>query len=243
MALDNRDEFIQAVAAGRSFLEVGGLWGEVNEKATVAFQAGAKDIAALDIWNADSEWWTRFRARAAAFGLTGVREHIGSIDNPAILAEVGVYDVVHCAGVLYHCPNPFLTLSHLRALTRDYLLLTAAVMPPAIENSEGRVEFAPDSALLVPCLTDANRRVVDKYIAEAYGGGAYGVNAPVAAWFFSDGAPNYGPWWWLWSAEYLARMASVCGFVVEREASQFNGTGHLLMLKKVELTQPNYGAY
>ena len=243
MVLDHRDGFINAVARGKSFLEVGGLWGEVNEKATVAFRAGAREIGALDIWKPDSEWWRKFRARCSGLGLTGVKEIVGSIDNVEILPEIGQWDVVHCAGVLYHCPNPFLTLSHLRACTREYLLLTVAVMPAEIENSEGRVAFSMDSAVLVPCLTPEKRKVVDKYISQAYGGVAYGVNTPIGDWFFSDDKPNYGPWWWLWTAEYVARMVSVCGFEIEREASQFDGTGHLFMLRKVPLTQPNYSAF
>ncbi len=196
---DHRNSFIESIAPGKSFLEVGGLWGEVNEKATVAFAAGATEIGALDIWKEDSEWWQRFRNRCAAFGLKGVKETIGSIDNVDVIGRVGVYDIVHCSGVLYHCPNPFLTLSHLRQLTSEYFLLATAVMPPLIENSEGRVEFGADSALLVPCLTDERRGVVSKYITQAYGGGAYGVHTPIDDWFFRGDEPNYGPWWWLWT--------------------------------------------
>jgi hypothetical protein len=243
MPLDNRDEFIQSIAAERTFLEVGGLWGEVNEKATVAFKAGARDVGALDIWKDDSEWWAKFRARCAECGMPAATEFVGSIDNIEMLSRVGDWDVVHCSGVLYHCPNPFLTLSHLRALTREYLLLTVAVMPPAIENEQGRIELSPDSALLVPCLTPEKRRVVDHYISKMYGGVAYGVNTPISDWFFSDDKPNYGPWWWLWTAEYVARMVSVCGFEIERAASQFNGTGHLFMLRKVPLQHVNYSKF
>jgi hypothetical protein len=241
--LDHRDDFIRSVAKGRSFLEVGGLWGEVNEKATVAFAAGATGIGALDIWRADSEWWERFRQRCAGAGLPPVREVIGSIDNPAVVDEIGVYDVVHCAGVIYHCPNPFLTISHLRRMCGEYLLLTTAVMPPVIENEHGRLELGPDQAILVPTISDRHRRIADTYMTAAYGGGAYGVNSPIDGWFFSGGEPNYGPWWWLWTAEYMQRLLSVCGFEVVRTASQYNGTGHLYMLRKIPIGIENYGSY
>ena len=38
---DIRDRFIEKVAAGKRFVDIGGLWGMVNEKATVAAAAGA----------------------------------------------------------------------------------------------------------------------------------------------------------------------------------------------------------
>jgi hypothetical protein len=243
MALDNRDEFIRDVVAGKTFLEVGGLWGAVNEKATVAHAAGAKAICALDIWKPETEWWLAFRSRCASVGLVGAQEVIGSIDNVETIRRLGIHDVVHCAGVLYHCANPFLTLSHLRAVTGETLLLTAAVMPEVIENEYGRIQLDPDFALCVPCLTEEKRRVADLYLRKAYGGGAFGVNAPIKSWFFNDGAPNYGPWWWLWTAQYLERLVSACGFEIVKTASQYNGTGHLLMLKKTTIAQENYGEF
>ncbi len=243
MTSDNREAFIRSVAAKRSFLEVGGLWGEVNEMATVAYRAGATEIGALDIWRPDSEWWTRFRTRCAGAGLTGVKETIGSVDNMDTVEKVGVYDIVHCSGVLYHCPNPFLTISNLRRMTGEHLLLATAVMPAVIENEAGRIDFDSDTAILVPCLTEEKRRVVDRYIARAYGGGAYGVNSAIDSWFFQDDLPNYGPWWWLWTADYVRRMLSVCGFEVVKCASQFEGTGHLFLLRKTPIPIENYGIY
>jgi hypothetical protein len=241
--MDYRQNFITEVVSGKSFLEVGGLWGAVNEKATVAFQAGASEIAALDIWESGSEWWEKFRERCEALGLNKVAEHIGSIDNVEFIRNIGQYDVVHCSGVLYHCPNPFLTLRNLHFVSRDFVILTSAVMPPSISNELGQINFDDDSAVLVPAIVDSKRRIVDKYIIQRYGGGAYGVNSPVDAWFFDGGAPNYGPWWWLWSAGYLRSMALCAGFALVKEGSQFDGTGHCLLLKKIPDTVQNFGVY
>jgi hypothetical protein len=243
MALDNRDDFIREVVDGKSFLEVGGLWGAVNEKATVAHKAGAKSIGALDIWPAGSEWWLKFRERCAENGLSSVREIIGSIDNPAIIKQMIGFDIVHCAGVLYHCPHPFLTIMNLRKVTQEILLLTSAVMPNTVENEFGRLVLPDDMAISVPAITEDNRKILDHYIKGAYGGGAYGINDAIDAWFFSDGTPNYGPWWWLWTAEYLNRLLPACGFEIVKTASQFNGTGHLMMLRKIPMKSTNYGVF
>jgi hypothetical protein len=240
---DNRDAFIAEVVPGRSFLEVGGLWGTVNEKATIAAAAGAERVGALDIWRSDSEWWAAFRNRCAERNVSGVTEIIGSIDNPEIVDCIGTYDVVHCAGVLYHCPNPYLTIANLRTVTGEFLLLTSAVMPPVIENEHGRVVLDPDTAVLVPALSESKRRIFDAYITKAYGGGAYGVNGPIDSWFFADGKPNYGPWWWLWTAALLERIMVCCGFELVRSVPQFSGTGHLMMLRKVPLSIENYGSF
>jgi len=241
--MDHRQEFISEVVVGKSFLEVGGLWGAVNEKATVAFQAGATEIAALDIWEPDSEWWQKLRERCKTLGINNVEEHVGSIDNVGLLKNIGQYDVVHCSGVLYHCPNPFLTLRNLHAACRDFLILTSAVMPPRISNEFGQIDFDDDTAILVPALLDNKRAIVNEYIIKRYGGGAFGVNSPVDAWFFNDGAPNYGPWWWLWSAGYLRSMALCAGFALAKEGSQFDGTGHCLLLKKIPDAVVNFGVY
>ena len=42
---DIRDVFIRRVATGRSFVDVGALWGTVNEKVSVAKGAGATTMA------------------------------------------------------------------------------------------------------------------------------------------------------------------------------------------------------
>jgi hypothetical protein len=240
---DNRDDYIRVIAPKRSFLEIGGLWGEVNEKATVAFQAGSTEIGVLDIWSPESEWWTRFHARCSAVGLKGVKEFVGSIDNAQAVEKLGMYDIVHCSGVLYHCPNPFLSLAHLRKLTGERLLLATAVMPPVIENEFGRLALDADAAILVPCLTEDKRRVIERHVAGAYGGVAYGVSSPIECWFFRDGAPNYGAWWWLWTEDYVRRMILASGFAVERSAPQFDGTGHLYLLRKTDLSTENFSVY
>ena len=52
-------------------------------------------------------------------------------------------------------------------------------MPPVVENELGKLEFRNELAICVPLIDEASRKIMDKYLVETYGGGAYGVNAPV----------------------------------------------------------------
>ena len=42
---DVRDTYISQVVAGKSFADVGGLWGTVNEKVSVAHAHGARGLS------------------------------------------------------------------------------------------------------------------------------------------------------------------------------------------------------
>ena len=66
-------------------------------------------------------------------------------------------------------------------------------MPEVISNEIGNLMLSEDKAIFVPGSSEQHRRVADKYIAEKYGDGAWGINHPVDAWYFADGTPNYGP--------------------------------------------------
>ncbi len=184
-----------------------------------------------------------FRSHCAERRIDYVREVIGSIDNVDIVGQVGAYDVVHCSGVLYHCPNPLLTISHLAAITKDVLLLGTAVMPASVSNEAGSVQLDSDQAIFIPSIAEQKRQVYEKYISKSYGGGAWGINDPVDNWYFSNGAPNYGPWWWLWTHEYVRGLIEASGLRVVEDFDQFDGTGRLFVCAKQNIDSENFGQY
>ena len=108
-----------------------------------------------------------------------------------------------------------------------------------MESLNSRNEWA----ICVPLIDEASRKIMDKYLVETYGGGAYGVNAPVETWYFDDGAPNYGPWWWLWSADYVEKMLTTCGLELVDSVIQYGGTGHLYLCRVVQGGVANYGVF
>ena len=235
--MDHRNEVIGRLAPGKSFVDIGGLWGLENEKVTVAHKAGATGLCMVDIWKPDSEWWLKFRKLRTDLGVPPVREVTGSIDSLATVSEVGQYDIVHCSGVIYHCPNPFHTLQCLRSIASETLILASAVMPPVIENDYGKLELSHQAAVCVPCLDGTSRVIFSKYIQERFGGGAWGITDRIDCWYFSDGAPNYGPWWWLWTTTYLQRLVLASGLEILEDYDQFDGTGRLFVCKRVALSE------
>ncbi len=49
MSEDICNQWIARVAGGKSFLEVGGLWGEISERAAPAHEVGATDSCMVDV--------------------------------------------------------------------------------------------------------------------------------------------------------------------------------------------------
>src|SRR5215470_8272949 len=99
---DPRDRYIHRVTAGRTFAEVGGLWGTLNERISVAHAAGARQLTMIDLSGPDSHWWMKFRKRCEELLVPAVEEVSAEILHLAAQPTPPLYDVVHCSGVLYH---------------------------------------------------------------------------------------------------------------------------------------------
>src|SRR5688500_4130983 len=102
---DPQDRFISTVVAGKSFADVGGLWGTVNEKVSVARAYGAATVAMIDLTPLTDPMWTTFIERVHQLGVSDVQ----CISHDALglgkSDDAPIFDVVHCSGVLYHMPN------------------------------------------------------------------------------------------------------------------------------------------
>jgi hypothetical protein len=113
-------EWIGTHAKGRTFADVGGLWGTKNERVSVALRGGAAAAAMIDSMPLDREEWRQFDERCAGLGVSGYQKFQVNLDDPDLVAKVGTYEVVHCSGVLYHCPNPVYSAAQLARLTREF---------------------------------------------------------------------------------------------------------------------------
>jgi SAM-dependent methyltransferase len=228
-----REEWVSQAADGKSFAEVGGLWGTVSEQVTVAARAGATattmiDVAPMDPGEGEEDLWRAFHDRAASLGVSGTTCVEGSIDDPDLVRRVGSFDVVSCSGVLYHCPEPLRTLRNLRAITRGTLVLGTVTMPETVANSAGVVSVEPGSALLVPALTESQRAVLGDWLREVGGVPAAGVtHPPHDEWAVDD----YSSWWWLFTRDHVAGLLRVAGFEVATLANYWEGRATLYLAK------------
>lgn len=222
MAEPIREEWVATATPGKSFAEVGGLWGTVNEQVTVAARAGATATTMIDVAPAGGgeDLWGKFRERAASLDVTDTTCIEGSIDDPETARRAGSFDVVSCSGVIYHCPEPLHTLRQLRAITRETLILGTATMPETVSGPAGTVSVEPGAALLVPAMTQSQLAVLGEWLREVGGGTALGVNYPLESdWALDD----YNAWWWFFTRDYVAAMLRLAGFEVENIASYWGG--------------------
>ena len=223
---DVRDTYIGRVVAGKSFADVGGLWGTVNEKVSVAHTHGARTLTMIDISPVGSELWTLFEQRRHTLRLPTVECVSGDILTLAEVEPCPQFDVVHCSGVLYHMPEPMRFLRALRNISREALVLTSAITATRVTGQKGVLEIPAAAMLCIPALQGREREIVQSYWQGVVGDGAFGLTQQVAEWSFED----FGPWWWLPTVEALRAMCEVAGFRYEDGASSWNGNAYTLRL-------------
>jgi hypothetical protein len=127
---------------------------------------------------------------------SSVRFVHGDVNDAATIAAVGPREVVWCSGVLYHAPNPVLTLARLRELTTELLILLTMVVPELPGARQGLVFY--------PGLAARDRRLYHRW-GEAAARGLRDPSAP-------EGAASYEPWWWGISPSALRAMLRATGF-------------------------------
>jgi len=193
---ENRRRLVDRLAPGSSFLDLGGMWNVHGEVAFRAEQRGATRVVLFDGMDPTPEFEQKHRAVDS--GVTYVQ---GDLHDPDDVRRLGTFDVVWCAGVVYHSPNPYLQISHLRALTERWLLLGSEVIPevPGLENA----------CVFYPERSPASERA----FAQAYGDRAPtypGMTHP----FDKTALLGYGNMWWGMSPSALTSMMENAGFEV-----------------------------
>jgi hypothetical protein len=225
---DMRDRFIQRVVSGHTFCDVGGLWGTVKEKVSVAAEAGATSTTMLDISSLDNPLWTRFSDRLTELSVEDAARISGNIDDPDLPNFAGPFDVVHCSGVVYHCPNPLYTIAQLARITTKYLIFTSIVIPERIETSAGVLETPPGHAVFLPFLEARQREILQHHFEELGIGNIIGIGNPFDEWSVGD----YRPWWWLTPASTMRRQIESAGWRVIEDGPVWAGRSHGYLAQK-----------
>ena len=150
----DRRRFIEERAPGRSFADIGGLFGIHGDVAFQAEEHGATEVTLFDAGDATPE----FRERREREG-SRIRFVQGDLEDPVALERVGTHDLVWCVGVIYHTPNPFEQIVKLREITGELLYLGTHTIPELPGVRHGRVFY--------PRLEEADRQAYTEVVARS----------------------------------------------------------------------------
>lgn len=203
-AQDRIDEWIAAVAPGRSFVDIGGIGEQSgNERCSWALRCGAVDVAMADILPLDHALWAHFRKETQAFGLRDIGFRPGlDLNDTDFPKALGRFDIVNATGLLYHCPHPVHSLLNMRRVAGEYLITNTVIIPDEVENAEGRVSFSAASALFLPALRGRERAVLKRYYLDRFQVDL-DVHAPMSEGavmpYLTKGEPSPWPYWWFFT--------------------------------------------
>jgi 2-polyprenyl-3-methyl-5-hydroxy-6-metoxy-1,4-benzoquinol methylase len=192
-------ELVRRWAPGRSFVDIGCLWGVNGEYAFQAEAAGATRVKAVDVFGPTPEFEQKRHERQSR-----VEFVLGDVTDPSTIEAIGPTDVVLCAGVLYHHPSPFDLLVALRTICRSTLILRSSTIP--------EVRGLPNAAVFFPQLSEHARAMWQLT--------RLGLQNQVGISGAFDPQQGYGNWFWGLSPSCLLSMVAVAGFRVDEEREE-----------------------
>ena len=196
---DRLPEYIRRHAPGKTFADIGCMWGVNGEYAFVAEQAGATAVTAVDVFGPTPEFEEKKRARGSS-----VEFILGDITRASTLARIGQVDVTFCAGVLYHHPSPFDLLVALRRICRETLILRTSTIP--------EVRGLPNAAVYFPMMDAGGRELWNlRSLGVLHQAGISNAFQP------QDG---YGNWFWGLTPSCLESLLKTAGFRVDFRATE-----------------------
>lgn len=187
------------ITPGCSFVDIGCMWGVNGEYAFVAEEAGATTVKGVDVFGPTPEFEEKKRERNSA-----VEFILGDASHPDAIAQVGVMDVVFCAGVLYHHPSPFDLLVALRRMCGKTLILRTSTIP--------EVEGLPNAAVYFPMLKPEERKLWNL--------SSLGLLKQVGITDAFEPDEGYGNWFWGLSPSCLVSLLETAGFRVEKRFNE-----------------------
>lgn len=192
-------DYIRQHAPGRSFVDIGCMWGVNGEYAFLAEEAGATAVKGVDVFGPTPEFIEKKKSRDSQ-----VEFILGDASQPETLARIGEMDVVFCAGVIYHHPSPFDLLVALRRICRELLILRTFAIP--------EVGGLPNAAVYFPMLQESDRRLWDL--------SSLGVPKQVGISGPFEPEQGYGNFFWGLTPSCLESLLETAGFRVEHRATE-----------------------
>jgi hypothetical protein len=191
--------YIRQYAPGRTFVDVGCMWGVNGDHSFAAEEAGATSVKGIDVFGPTPEFETKKRERGSK-----VEFILGDASHPDTIAKVGIADVVFCAGVLYHHPSPFDVLTALRRMCRHTLILRTSTIP--------EIKSVPNAAVFYPMLAPERRGLWDL--------SSGGVGRQVGITDEFEPHEGYGNWFWGMTPSCVQALLEAAGFRVDYRATE-----------------------
>ena len=204
--------WVQDIVQNKTFADVGGLWNTINEKVTVASSAGAREVTMIDLMYDKSHWWDKFDEKCKTVNVVCDNKISMDVDDLDLLERVGTFDVVHSAGVLYHCPNPIHTLNQFYSITNEYFILGTTRIPSNFDDIRFPMDVPSGGILLSEVLSEKQKQICMEF---------YGLNKSD---IFYDGRKDEmtqynkdmtkrqtNPWWYFFTDEYIEYILKICG--------------------------------
>jgi SAM-dependent methyltransferase len=186
----------------------------VNERVSVALQAGASEASMLDITPEGHSLWRDFDARCRSLEISGYKNICVDITGADLKQKVGTFDVVHCSGVIYHVPDLVAFVRNLMSIATRHLIIQSMVVPERIENEFGILDLSGGHCLFVPLLSETQRRIAAKYLKQVALANIPDLTGPPVKRWVHQGLWNFGPWSWLITPDFLRRLMEICGLEV-----------------------------
>jgi hypothetical protein len=213
--IDNRTWIAQTVK-GRSFADVGGLWGTVNERVSDAILQGAREASMVDITPPGHSLWKDFDARCTSLGVSEYKCISVDATSSDLKNRAGSFDVVHCSGVIYHVPDLISFVRNLMSITTRHLILQSMVVPERIKNKFGVLDLSGGHCLFVPLLNEKQRKIAGKHLEDLGLHIPHLSASPIDKWLHR-GTWNFAPWSWLITPNFLRGLVQTCGLSVVDE--------------------------
>jgi SAM-dependent methyltransferase len=192
-------EYVRRFAPGKSFADIGCMWGVNGEFSFIAEEAGATSIKGVDVFGPTPEFTEKKQKRNSR-----VEFILGDATHPDTLAKVGKVDVVFCAGVLYHHPAPFDLLVALRRICKETLILRSSTIP--------EMTGLPNGAIYFPALAENDRKLWNL--------SRLGLLKQVGITNEFQPAEGYGNWFWGLTPSCLVALLGTAGFRVDYRATE-----------------------
>lgn len=193
------ERLIKKYANGKSFADIGALWGIDGANSFFAEENGATRIVAVDVYPESENFLKEKRRRNSAVEFVK-----GDINLPNTIKNVGMCDTVFCSGILYHTPNPFHLLINLRSICGETLILNTTCIP--------EMHGVRNIAVFYPFLNKKQRKIWDR-----------GIGAQKAITGPYEPMEGYANWFWGMSPSCIESMLQCAGFqITERHIFKFD---------------------